>query len=85
MFLFFPLPAGVLLYIVVSNIFQTVQTYILSLEPLPENLQKLVDEERQTGKASTQVVDVEAETVKPKKKAKSDVVDTGRESLPFEP
>jgi YidC/Oxa1 family membrane protein insertase len=85
MFLFFPLPAGVLLYIVVSNIFQTVQTYILSLEPLPENLQKLVDEERQTGKANTQVVDVEAEAVKPKKKAKSDVVDTGRESLPFEP
>jgi len=45
MFLFFPLPAGVLLYILISNIFQTVQTYILSLEPLPANLQELVAEQ----------------------------------------
>lgn len=42
MFLFFPLPAGVLMYMVIANIFQTLQTYILSREPLPENLQKLV-------------------------------------------
>jgi YidC/Oxa1 family membrane protein insertase len=45
MFLFFPLPAGVLMYMVIANIFQTLQTYILSREPLPENLQKLVEEE----------------------------------------
>lgn len=45
MFLFFPLPAGVLMYMVIANIFQTLQTYILSREPLPENLQKIVDEE----------------------------------------
>jgi YidC/Oxa1 family membrane protein insertase len=45
MFLFFPLPAGVLMYMVIANIFQTLQTYILSKEPLPENLQKIVDEE----------------------------------------
>lgn len=45
MFLFFPLPAGVLMYMVIANIFQTAQTFILSREPLPENLQKIVDAE----------------------------------------
>ena len=45
MFLFFPLPAGVLMYMVIANIFQTAQTFILSKEPLPDNLQKMVDEE----------------------------------------
>ncbi|MEB3211169.1 MAG: membrane protein insertase YidC [Leptolyngbyaceae bacterium] len=45
MFLFFPLPAGVLMYMVIANIFQTVQTFFLSREPLPENLQKIVDAE----------------------------------------
>ncbi|MEM0979318.1 MAG: membrane protein insertase YidC [Cyanobacteria bacterium P01_H01_bin.58] len=45
MFLFFPLPAGVLMYMVVANIFQTLQSFILSREPLPENLQKIVDAE----------------------------------------
>ena len=43
MFLFFPLPAGVLMYMLIANIFQTLQTYIVSREPLPENLQKLVE------------------------------------------
>ncbi|MEM7727274.1 MAG: membrane protein insertase YidC [Cyanobacteria bacterium P01_A01_bin.45] len=43
MFLFFPLPAGVLMYMVIGNIFQTLQTYILSREPLPEELQKIVE------------------------------------------
>lgn len=45
MFLFFPLPAGVLMYMVIANIFQTIQTFLLSREPLPENLQKIVDAE----------------------------------------
>jgi len=45
MFLFFPLPAGVLMYMVIANIFQTLQSFILSREPLPENLQKIVDAE----------------------------------------
>jgi YidC/Oxa1 family membrane protein insertase len=45
MFLFFPLPAGVLMYMVIANIFQTAQTFILSREPLPENLQKILDAE----------------------------------------
>ncbi len=43
MFLFFPLPAGVLMYMVIANMFQTVQSFILSKEPLPENIQKLLD------------------------------------------
>jgi YidC/Oxa1 family membrane protein insertase len=50
MFLFFPLPAGVLMYMTVANAFQTVQTFILTKEPLPENLQKLVDEQEKTEK-----------------------------------
>lgn len=50
MFLFFPLPAGVLMYIVVANIFQTAQTLILMREPLPENLQKLVEQQEKTEK-----------------------------------
>ncbi|MBW4554224.1 MAG: membrane protein insertase YidC [Aphanocapsa sp. GSE-SYN-MK-11-07L] len=58
MFLFFPLPAGVLLYMLVANIFQTAQTFILLKEPLPENIQKLVDAEQQT-------VDVKARDVLP--------------------
>jgi YidC/Oxa1 family membrane protein insertase len=31
------------MYMVVANVFQTAQSFILSKEPLPENLQKLVD------------------------------------------
>jgi YidC/Oxa1 family membrane protein insertase len=46
MFFFIPLPAGVLLYMLIANVFQTVQSFILSREPLPENLQKIVDEEQ---------------------------------------
>jgi YidC/Oxa1 family membrane protein insertase len=48
MFLFFPLPAGVLMYMLIANIFQTVQTFILSREPLPEDIQKLVAAEAKT-------------------------------------
>lgn len=48
MFFFFPLPAGVLLYMLIANIFQTVQSFILSREPLPENLQKIVEEANTT-------------------------------------
>jgi YidC/Oxa1 family membrane protein insertase len=48
MFLFFPLPAGVLMYMVIANIFQTLQTFILSREPLPEEIQKIVDAEAKT-------------------------------------
>lgn len=50
MFLFFPLPAGVLMYMTIANAFQTVQTFILTKEPLPENLQKLLDEQEKANK-----------------------------------
>ena len=54
MFLFFPLPAGVLMYMVIANMFQTAQSFILSREPLPENLQKLVDAQaKSAGKGSS--------------------------------
>ena len=45
MFLFFPLPAGVLLYMVVANIFQALQTFLLNQEALPDNLQKILDDQ----------------------------------------
>ncbi|NJN29102.1 MAG: membrane protein insertase YidC [Synechococcales cyanobacterium RM1_1_8] len=78
MFLFFPLPAGVLMYMVIANIFQTVQTFFLMREPLPDNIQKLLDDqtrkedaavnrmafEPKGGKAKMKTVDVEATPVK---------------------
>lgn len=79
MFLFFPLPAGVLLYILVSNIFQTIQTYLLSREPLPENLQQLVEEERRYVKPKEQVKEAPADQPKGKSTGGG-----SRESLPFE-
>ncbi len=69
MFFFFPLPAGVLLYMLIANIFQTVQSFILSREPLPENLQKIVEE-------------ANAKTVKA---APTSSGTGKRTSLPFEP
>lgn len=50
MFIFIPLPSGVLLYMLIANIFQTAQSFILSREPLPENLQKILDEEQKQTK-----------------------------------
>jgi len=73
MFLFFPLPSGVLLYMLVANIFQTAQAFLISLEPLPENLQKIVDSNKALASASSAVVNVKAKEVKE------------RETLPFEP
>jgi YidC/Oxa1 family membrane protein insertase len=52
MFLFFPLPAGVLMYMVIGNIFQTLQTYLLSREPLPEELQKIVEAEEKAAQSA---------------------------------
>jgi YidC/Oxa1 family membrane protein insertase len=51
MFLFFPLPAGVLMYMLIANIFQTVQTFILMREPLPEELQKFVESQDKDSKS----------------------------------
>ncbi|MBD0261609.1 MAG: membrane protein insertase YidC [Tolypothrix sp. Co-bin9] len=54
MFLFFPLPAGVLMYMVIGNIFQTLQTYILSREALPDELQKIVESEKKQEESAVQ-------------------------------
>ena len=71
MFLFFPLPAGVLLYMVIANIFQGLQTFLLSRESLPENLQKILDEQlKQKDNPSIPVT--------------SEVISDG-DRLPFEP
>ncbi|NET58938.1 MAG: membrane protein insertase YidC [Symploca sp. SIO2E6] len=51
MFFFFPLPAGVLMYIVIANIFQTIQTFILMREPLPENIQKMMEQQEKEASA----------------------------------
>ena len=67
MFLFFPLPAGVLMYMVIGNIFQTLQTYILSKEPLPEELQNIVDaQEKETLNAEAKALPFEPKSSKKK-------------------
>ncbi len=55
MFLFFPLPAGVLMYIVVANLFQMGQTWFLTREPLPDNLQKILDEQEKEKKGREEI------------------------------
>ncbi|QZZ22602.1 membrane protein insertase YidC [Leptothermofonsia sichuanensis E412] len=59
MFLFFPLPAGVLMYMVIANIFQTLQTFILSREPLPEDIQKLVEVEEKAANREKETIPFE--------------------------
>ncbi len=71
MFLFFPLPAGVLLYMVIANIFQGLQTFLLSRESLPDNLQKILDDQLKQQDKST--VSVSSEVI------------ADSERLPFEP
>lgn len=70
MFLFFPLPAGVLMYIVVANFFQTGQTWFLMREPLPDNLQKILDEQEKT-EATTNREALPFERKRSKKKEKT--------------
>ena len=69
MFLFFPLPAGVLMYIVVANFFQTGQTWFLMREPLPENLQKiLAEQEKAEAAAKRETLPFERKRSKKKEK-----------------
>ena len=71
MFLFFPLPAGVLLYMVIANIFQGLQTFLLSRESLPDNLQKILDDQLNQQDKST--ISVASEVI------------SDSDRLPFEP
>ena len=71
MFLFFPLPAGVLLYMVIANIFQALQTFLLSREALPDNLQKILDDQKAQQSsgaipASAAIIDAERLPFEPK-------------------
>lgn len=54
MFLFFPLPAGVLMYMVIGNLFQTFQTFLLMKEPLPDNIQAMLDAQTKKEELATQ-------------------------------
>ncbi|HBL11133.1 MAG TPA: membrane protein insertase YidC [Cyanobacteria bacterium UBA11162] len=75
MFFFFPLPAGVLMYMLIANIFQTVQTFILMREPLPENIQKMVEQqekaEQKQAKSEERRETLPFEPKRSKKKASS--------------
>ena len=71
MFLFFPLPAGVLLYMVIANIFQGLQTFLLSRESLPDNLQKILDDQLNQQDKST--ISIASEVI------------SDSDRLPFEP
>ena len=75
MFLFFPLPAGVLMYMVIANIFQTVQSFILSREPLPENIQKIVEveEARNAKEKGRDVLPFEPKSSKKKEKTEPQI------------
>jgi YidC/Oxa1 family membrane protein insertase len=72
MFLFFPLPAGVLMYMVIANIFQTLQTFILSREPLPEEIQKLVEVEEKAANKAQETIPFEPGRPKKDAEAKAD-------------
>ena len=100
MFLFFPLPSGVMLYMLIANIFQTLQAFIVAKEPLPENLQKLVMvSEGSTGISKSDaktITSSKSDTSKPAAESKSNsttvVDDKGKDgksptksALPFEP
>ncbi len=66
MFLFFPLPAGVLMYMVIGNIFQTLQTYLLSREPLPAEVQKIVEAQEKEAQAEQKTLPFEPKSSKKK-------------------
>ena len=50
-FLISPLPSGVLMYMVIANVFQMFQTFILMREPLPEEIQKMMEVQEKEAKA----------------------------------
>ena len=70
MFLFFPLPAGVLLYMVIANIFQAGQTFLLTREALPDNLQAILNDQMKQQNAAA---------------ATAGAASQGGSRLPFEP
>jgi YidC/Oxa1 family membrane protein insertase len=66
-FFFAPLPAGVLMYMIIANLFQLLQSLIVNNEPLPESIQKLVD----NAAGATVTVDSKEIPFEPSRKKKS--------------
>lgn len=60
------------MYMVIGNVFQTVQTYIISKEPLPADLQKIVDSQEKEKKAKEGREDLPFEKSKKSKKKATD-------------
>ena len=86
MFLFFPLPSGVMLYMLIANIFQTLQAFIVAKEPLPENLQKFVTASASATDASTNVKsDAKTKTTTVVEDKDKDGNSPTKSALPFEP
>ena len=95
MFLFFPLPSGVMLYMLIANIFQTLQAFIVAKEPLPENLQKLVSVSANSSPATKANPKIDSKTISSSKSESNPttvVEDKDKDgkaptksALPFEP
>ena len=95
MFLFFPLPSGVMLYMLIANIFQTLQAFIVAKEPLPENLQKLVSVSANAAPATKANPKIDSKTISSSKSESNPttvVEDKDKDgkaptksALPFEP
>ncbi len=94
MFFWFPLPAGVLMYMTIANVFQTMQTFILSREPLPADILKLVEAEEKTIEAKATVLpfepgrskkETDSKTTKKEAESKTKERKDGKDAPPFEP
>ena len=86
MFLFFPLPSGVMLYMLIANIFQTLQAFIVAKEPLPENLQKFVTASASAADANTSVKsDAKTKATTVVEDKDKDGNSPTKSALPFEP
>jgi YidC/Oxa1 family membrane protein insertase len=68
MFLFFPFPAGVLLYMLVGNFFQIAQTFLLYREPLPEGIQKMQTDLDRTNRTDAAPIPFEKNSRRKRKK-----------------
>jgi YidC/Oxa1 family membrane protein insertase len=77
MFFFFALPAGVYLYLVVSNVMQTLQTWIIYKSPAPQ----LVDVTDSPSGSSSSTAVVNKEGIIDVKATSSDDEDAGKKGL----
>jgi YidC/Oxa1 family membrane protein insertase len=68
-FFFAPLPAGVLMYMIIANLFQLLQSFMINREPLPEGVQKIVADDIVDVKATVSKSDELPFERKSKKKA----------------